>query len=285
MDECDSSWPAVNFTRLPAPAPLRDVVEGVWMLRADASAPAAADPVVPDGCVEIVFNLADPFVRQTERGAERQPLALLAGQMTTAVTVRPTGRVDLVGIRLRPDRASAWIGAPGSELRDRLIGIDAAPGVGRHARRLHDALGETTDTDERLAAIARLCGAWPRATATDREVAWALEAIRRTGGAAAISSVVNAGGLERRRLERGFRRTVGLTPKEFARITRVQRALALLDRQPRPTGAELAARCGYADQSHLIREFHALVGPTPGGAPAAGLGSLLRSLPLDSLPV
>lgn len=283
MDECDSAAAAPPFTIAAAPSGLQDVVDRVWMARAEHGDDGGSDHIVPDGCVEIVFNLGDPFERETAVGAERQPLVLLVGQMTTPVSVRPTGRVDLVGLRLKAECASAWVGAPAWALRDRLIPADDA--LGDQVHRLRDALGESLAAGARLDAIARHCAGWARRAApVDPAVAWTLDEVRRIGGVGAIGRLAALAGIERRRLERGFRRWVGLTPKEFARITRVQRALALLERRPRPTGAEIAVRCGYADQSHLIREFRALVGPAPGGAGTDGLAAWLRSAPSAAAP-
>jgi hypothetical protein len=61
------------------------------------------------------------------------------------------------------------------------------------------------------------------------------------------------------RLEHADRmHAVGLTPKRFLRTTRFQRALALLREGYPPV--DVAARCGYADQPHLAREFRAFAG-------------------------
>lgn len=47
-------------------------------------------------------------------------------------------------------------------------------------------------------------------------------------------------------------------------MARFRHAVEVQERRPDPGGARRAARCGYADQSHLIREFCALGGETPG---------------------
>jgi len=60
-----------------------------------------------------------------------------------------------------------------------------------------------------------------------------------------------------------FEKTVGLTPKRYARVLRFN---ALIQRiaQHRPTDwAQTAVEAGYADQSHLIHEFKRLAGITP----------------------
>ena len=69
--------------------------------------------------------------------------------------------------------------------------------------------------------------------------------------------------LLRRHLTEQFRRSYGIGPKECARVIRFERARALLGSGRRPTLAEVAAACGYADQSHLTRDWKRFAGSTP----------------------
>jgi methylphosphotriester-DNA--protein-cysteine methyltransferase len=54
-----------------------------------------------------------------------------------------------------------------------------------------------------------------------------------------------------------------MTPKAFARVRRFQRVLTELRGSAAPGWCELAARAGYFDQSHLIRDFVAFSGFPP----------------------
>jgi AraC-like DNA-binding protein len=60
-----------------------------------------------------------------------------------------------------------------------------------------------------------------------------------------------------------FRGAVGLTPKHYYRVKRFMAALQAMAVVPSPSLAELAASLGYADQSHLTREFRDFAGTTP----------------------
>ena len=60
--------------------------------------------------------------------------------------------------------------------------------------------------------------------------------------------------------ERLFNELIGANPKEYARIVR----LKLLQHDFENINlAQLAYQCGYADQSHFIREFKQFSGYTP----------------------
>ncbi len=69
-------------------------------------------------------------------------------------------------------------------------------------------------------------------------------------------------GLDPFALLRGFSRAYGLPPHSWLLQERVRRAQALLRIGLSP--AEVAARVGFADQSHLTRHFKRILGITPG---------------------
>lgn len=64
-------------------------------------------------------------------------------------------------------------------------------------------------------------------------------------------------------VSRGFRRHFGETLSGFVRRLRVERSLPLI-RDSRLTLAEVAQRCGFADQSHFTRSFRQVTGLAPG---------------------
>jgi AraC-like DNA-binding protein len=63
-------------------------------------------------------------------------------------------------------------------------------------------------------------------------------------------------------LARAFRRRYGMTIGDAIRRERVRRACELLASTDRRI-ADIAASCGFADQSHLARVFQRLLGTTP----------------------
>src|SRR5688572_19964259 len=94
-----------------------DLVRCIWSLGGEATG-RPADPIVSDGCVELVFNLADPFEQATERGPRLQPLAMIVGPTQLPTLVRATGRIDIVGVRLQPWAGASVLGTSMSSLRD-----------------------------------------------------------------------------------------------------------------------------------------------------------------------
>jgi len=253
----------MQFGYHPTPPALARAVKAVWFARGTKRDFDVAEPIVPDGCVEIVFNLADPFMHVGADGSlTRQPVDLLAGQMTRPTIALPSGDVDLLGVRFWPGRAGAVLRTPMWELQDQLVSASSAlGGVDRLIAELREL-----DHDRRIERVARALA--PRCAAVDvhslRLVECALAQIWRRRGQVKIEQLAKDAGVSRRHLERQFRDRVGLRAKHVARIVRIQSVLELIRLQPALTGADVAAECGYSDQAHLIHECKTLTGTTPG---------------------
>lgn len=83
-----------------------------------------------------------------------------------------------------------------------------------------------------------------------------------------VTQICERFGLSERALQRLLRRRLGLTPKCLIQRRRLQEAAERL-RTDSGTHADLAAAVGYADQSHMIRDFLHVTGATPGQLVAA----------------
>jgi AraC-like DNA-binding protein len=85
-----------------------------------------------------------------------------------------------------------------------------------------------------------------------------------------LATLAAVAGVPRTRLIRATRRQTGLTPHAWLMDRRVRSAVRLLRAGLGP--AEVAAACGFCDQSHLNRAFRARVGVPPGAFRAVGAG-------------
>lgn len=67
-----------------------------------------------------------------------------------------------------------------------------------------------------------------------------------------------------RTLQRKFLDEIGMSPKEYLQITRLNHALKLLISNQYKNLTELSYLSGYYDQSHYIRDIRKMFGISPG---------------------
>jgi methylphosphotriester-DNA--protein-cysteine methyltransferase len=242
---------------------LRPHVECLWLASDPRARPRAPERVVPDGCPELIVHLRDRFARQRGGRFVVQPRAFLAGTLTRPWLLRAGRRVLTLGVRFRPGAVTAVLPVSMPAATDRETRLEAIVGAAA-ARALSRALLAARSEAARFTAaerwlVERLAQARPRGEGARAAVRLLLEA----RGAARIDDVARALGVSRRRLERSFRRELGIRPKLFARIARLNAVLAGLDAAERASAVDVALAAGYFDQAHLLRDFRGLAGRTP----------------------
>jgi len=243
-----------------APSPqLRDVVACYWT----TSGTEGAHRVLPDGCVDVLFNGVDA------------PAAI--GTMSAAM-VADGPAVTHLGARFLPGQALRWLLAPGVELLDQAVALDVL--WGSSARALADELGTFDDDTAMQRAVKRLDRALcaRRVKPPDARV---LHAVGMVEAGHSVDATALAVGVGARQLERLFHTHVGIGPKMLFAVLRLQRAQAAMTSGKRLI--HVALDLGYADQAHFTREFRRLAGVTPGQfLRERGVSDLFKTEPPDA---
>jgi AraC-like DNA-binding protein len=247
-------------------AALRPWLSGIHVMRAVPSPPAGWTRS-PSGTTSLVACWT---------GAE---LTLAAVGPRQRATFKPSGAVPLYArFSFHPGGARPALGVAAHELVDRVVSLDALWGA--RARDLRGALARVGG--DAVAAVRVLEDALCRAFEADGTTAARRALLRRAVGAldtaafepepdASVASLARRLRVAERTLRALFREEVGLSPKRYARIVRVRRAVERLGTM---SLARLAAETGFYDQAHLTVEFRSLLGVTPraylaGARPAA----------------
>lgn len=91
----------------------------------------------------------------------------------------------------------------------------------------------------------------------------AVRAIEGARGQLSLNVLSETLGVSGRHLRSVFKKTVGLSPKRYARIVRLTETVRAVDKGYAHGWAQLAVSSGYYDQSHMIDDFQELVGESP----------------------
>ena len=225
----------------------------------------AREARVPTGCLQLVVNLYEDRVRWYD-GPGYATGHTVAGTVLCGTTPGPVG-IDtadqraVVCVAFRPGGGYPFFVPPAAELNDPVVPLDALWGPA--AARLRERLLAAPTPRAALAVIEQtLCAQAIRPLEADPTVAAAVRGLERGLPVAAVTERL---GGSQRTLVRRFAAQVGLSPKRFARLRRMHRLLASLPGRAHLDWAGLAVEHGYFDQAHLIHDFRAITGTTPGG--------------------
>jgi AraC-like DNA-binding protein len=189
----------------------------------------------------------------------RQYGHVLTATRTGVVTIRPSGPLGVLLVRLKPEAAVRLVGGQMQEFINEKIDLGDVFGATKVSL-LEEMLMEAPDSATRFARIESFLLRNLRPCEPDSVVSRAAQYLRRYP-ALRVRRLAARLGIGERHLSRSFRAMFGASPKQFARVARIEKVFTM--RQAGSAWADIAYACGFADQAHMINDFDAIVGETP----------------------
>lgn len=232
---------------------------------------------MPSGQLTVVISL-DQDITVTPLDEPTRALGVcLGGPHTRAVEIHHDGRQRGVQLDLTPAGCRALLGVTAAELTGACVELGDL--IGSRATLVRDALHEIPSWARRFDLVGGELFAGLSTAVVDDRLSRARARIEASGGAVTVAELADDTGWSTRQLSDRFTREFGIGPKTACRLARFQRAYRLVQRQV--PGAEVAARCGYADQSHLVRDWKDFTGTTPSAWAASDDIALQSGAPAD----
>ena len=250
----------LGFQLIAPSAPLRPYVRSYWSFRREAPLLAYHEEYMhPRGGFGIVFNFGDRLFLDGQALVEP---VFLDGTNTISRKMGFLGRVELMGISFWEGEAYPFLTVPLVELRDEtpLLDVLESPSLMYLYERLY-AVHSLPARIELLEQwlIGRLLLRKERDPLVRASLAW----LRQVEGRLSIAALAEKFAIGQRQLERLYQTQVGLSPKQYAQLLRIQTARLALKQMRAHSTTDLAVDLGFYDQAHFIREFKAVVGMTP----------------------
>lgn len=249
-----------DLTRSPHPR-LRPFV-GDYVGYDISDVPAGTHLGLPSGSLTFIVAIDRPLEQYDQATNSVDAFdVLLAGLHLRPTLIRHDGTMAGIQINFSPLAPRAFFDAPAIEFVHRTYDLKS---IARPiAEELHERVNAAATWSARFDAIDDVLtrvitdGAGPRAEVLE---SWHQMALAH--GGLPVSLVADHVGWSRRHLNAQFQAEFGIGPKEAARVLRFDRARRMIDSGRAPM-AEIAAACGYSDQSHLNRNFKLLTGTSP----------------------
>lgn len=221
--------------------------------------------VVPTGHVFLIFEL-DGIARHTYDNETLMCTgtftgAWIAGAHTGCISISAHRDSEMLVIRFKPAGAHPFLHEPVHEFNDRVIPAENVFGDG--ILELRERLLCAAAPRDKFALVdAWLAARFDAGRVPPPELLVMLDRLQNRP-AANLKDAAWRYPHTHKHLIGQFRKYVGLTPKPYQRILRFNEVLQRINGKDEITWAEIASLCGYADQSHFIREFKYFSGFIP----------------------
>lgn len=250
----------LHYAEIFPPPLLQRHVECFWTLRSGSEATRSIR-ILPDGCMDLIFNFADP-IRNPETRTVNSFAMFVVGNMTHFSLAATAWRFDLLGIRFKPGGMYPFLNQPLFYLTDRIVEGNV---LGTHlGDRLYDRIADLKSDQERIETLqTALLWRLRQFSDHDRIIDFSVRQILSHEGTTRIDQLARRCGISQRQLERKFKVRVGLSPKQLSQIVRFRHAQLAVKHNPTMSLLNLAYDFGYFDHAHLTRDFRRFAGITP----------------------
>jgi len=209
--------------------------------------------LLPDGTMSLMFRVLED--------GRRGDVSII-GPRTRALFKTATPVPLCIVVQLAPGAGGPLLGLPASDLTNRYVLLEDIWGPkGASVRQRLLAARSVTQVLEELERILLIRQKHVLESASSRLARRAVDLWRQDHDID-VAHVAGQLGVTARHLRRAFDESVGVRPKEFARMLRLQQAVRAA--RGSTDWARIALEAGYYDQAHLIAEFRDLLGVTPG---------------------
>jgi AraC-like DNA-binding protein len=243
---------------------LESLIKFYWTLEVPYDPNNQKQIIVPDGCIEMTFNLADPIKKYlSETEYIINPNFVVMGQRTKSYYILPVGNVDSFAICFYPHGFANFVDAPLEALVDKEIPITELFGK-TDGSELEKKIVAAKDTNERIEIIETfLLHKLQEERTISNIVKSTVELLLSTNGNTSINSITENDLAKRRKLERHFKKQIGIGPKQLSKVIRLQATLQMILNKEAGTLTDVAYENEYFDQNHFIKDFKEFVGITP----------------------
>jgi len=220
--------------------------------------------VLPDTCTELFINYIDniPTVISGKSTADYQR-SFLVSRMNRFMDVQSPPITGLITVCFFPGATRHFFALPMNEIANDVTGL-------QHLWKgmlieIEDRIVSANTNDDRVMILQQyLFNELKKNYKADKTIEYCLWQLNSAKGQISIGSLSDDTGISNRQLLRRFNDSVGLSPKEFARITKFISSLSVLKKYPSMSLTEIAYESGYYDQAHFIHDYKEFAGYSPG---------------------
>ncbi|MCI3937179.1 helix-turn-helix domain-containing protein [Chryseobacterium aahli] len=218
-----------------------------------------------DGNTGIVLTFRGNLISNTHGTSTlNYPNSFLYGQISTFRDLYLAEKTSIIIVVFQPYGFNHLLGISANEIRESIIATEGI--FGSKDSLLYEKLAESSHLETKIQILNTFFieQAAKKFLSNQNLIHPTLNYILKNKGAITVNHLVKHTGYSERHIERIFKECIGLNPKKFGNIVKLHFFLNLLKYKSSQSNiTDLCYDAGYADQSHLIKEFKKYTGITP----------------------
>lgn len=227
------------------------------------------DRFLPDGNTEIILDLSENpqciYDNETLQKIQVCRYAWVSGVRTKPITI-PSGKGSrMLIVAFKKGRAFPFYPFPVGELADTVVEADLVFGGKFHTLREQLLEAESLNRMFQLVEsfLLRQAGTALQGDTPTRCIAYAVSSMINKPTAQRLYQLSHEIGYSQKHFIDLFRQQVGVSPKQYLRVRRFQKAIVAIENNESVRWSSIALESGYYDQAHFIRDFKLFSGFTP----------------------
>lgn len=231
--------------------------------------PHTLERFLPDGNTEIIINLTEypQYIYNNETFQEIQTCryAWVSGVRTKPITIPSGDGSRMLIVAFKKGRAHPFYRFPMNEISDRVAEADLV--FGRSFCDLREQLLDALSVERMFQLVEKfLLRQFQNIHLTDSPtkcIEYAVSSILHRPDLRCLRQLSDEIGYSQKHFIDLFQQQVGVTPKQYLKIIRFQKAICAIENQKRMHWSQVALESGYYDQAHFIHDFKRFSGFTP----------------------
>ena len=213
---------------------------------------------IPSGCVHLVFHRGENLNIQSKG---LQPKNFIRGQFSTYGSLISVGNIDMIAVIFHPLGLNSFVQCSMNKFYNHYIDVEDLEDIELNHLKRNISAEPAVETCIRLIErflMQRLVDANCNYQRTHHAIRQIINQPQID-----VNTLAESACLGYRQFKRVFTNYVGMSPKEYYRVVRFQRALYLLQDHPGMEFVDLAYSCGFYNPSHLVKDFKEFTGCSP----------------------
>ncbi len=247
--------------------PLHHIIKNIFYIEG-FSPEHKIDRLLPDGNTEMIIDLTDDpkFIYDNDSFEVVQTCryAWLSGMRTKPISI-PSNNHKMIVINFHKGKAFPYYPFPANEITDYVVDADLV--FGKSIFDIREQLLACTTVTKIFKLLEqfflKLSGLDLNLSTEAKCVEFAIQSILKKPDTSQLKSLSQKIGYSQKHFINLFKKQVGITPKNFQKIVRFQKAIVDIDVSEELDWGAISFDCGYYDQAHFINDFKKFSGFTP----------------------